>query len=341
MKTIDVNDGIEVKSVTNCCLCGTEGKLLYSDLRDRFFDAPGEWDFKKCCNPECELVWLDPIPTEADLHRVYENYFTHHVTTNGTNNIIVQSKFVIAFRMGLKLGYQMLAYFTGMNHTLSQARHDLAYMYLAKNVPGKLLDVGCGNGIFLDRMRALGWTIQGVEVDHKAAAIAEKEYGIPMFVGSLTEARYPSASLDAISMHHVIEHVHDPIALLRECHRLLKPGGHLIVVTPNVRSLGHARFGQHWRGLEPPRHLHLFSQLTLEGSARKAKFRNLETWTTPANAEGIATASLDIQYDGRHALESPQRFTRELLAKYFQLRALAYYWINADSGEEVILKACK
>jgi 2-polyprenyl-3-methyl-5-hydroxy-6-metoxy-1,4-benzoquinol methylase len=341
MKTFDVNEGIEVQSVTTCYLCGTEGHLLYSDLCDRLFEAPGEWNLKKCCNPECELIWLDPMPTEADLHRVYENYFTHQVSSDGSDNVRVQRMFLKPFRLVLKLGYQMLVYFTGMEHTLSQARLNLARMYLPDNVTGRLLDVGCGNGAFLDRMRAFGWVVQGVEVDHKAAGIAEREYSIPVFVGTLAEARYPSASLDAITLHHVIEHVHDPIALLQECHRLLKPGGHLLAVTPNMRSLGHARFGQHWRGLEPPRHLHLFSQSTLECSARKAGFQNFETWTTPANAEGMATASLDIERGCRHTKGSSQSLTRELVSRYFQLRAFTYHLRHLDSGEEVILKASK
>jgi 2-polyprenyl-3-methyl-5-hydroxy-6-metoxy-1,4-benzoquinol methylase len=341
MKMIDLNEGIEVQSVPTCYLCGREGHILYSDLRDKVFDAPGKWNVKKCCNPECELVWLDPIPTEDHLHRVYETYFTHQVSNNGTNNVRVQSVLMKSSRLVLKLGYQLFTYCTGLNRSLSQARLDITSMYLAKKRSGRLLDVGCGNGAFLDRMRSSGWNVQGVEVDHKAARVAEEVFSVPVFVGTLEEAGHPNTTFDAITMNHVIEHVHDPIALLQECHRILKPGGDLIVVTPNVRSLGHVRFGQHWRGLEPPRHLQLFSQSTLQGSARKAGFRKVETWTTPANAEGIAMASIAIKYGGRHIVGSPQPLIRAFLSKYFQLRALIYHWRHLDSGEELILRTSK
>jgi 2-polyprenyl-3-methyl-5-hydroxy-6-metoxy-1,4-benzoquinol methylase len=341
MKAINVDDGIEVRSATTCYLCGAEGQLLYGNLQDRLFGAQGTWNLRKCCNPECDLLWLDPMPTEADLHKVYKAYFTHQVSSNSTDNPRSHGMLLRSLRLVLKIGYRSLLHLTDIQQSLSQAREDTANIYLSNSKVGRLLDVGCGNGTFLDRMRSLGWDVQGVEVDHKAARVAAKVFNIPVFVGTLEEARHPAASLDAITMNHVIEHVHDPIALLQECYRILRPQGDLIVVTPNVRSLGHARFGRHWRGLEPPRHLHLFSPSTLQSSARKAGFRKVETWTTPANAEVLAIGSFDIERGGRQTAGNSQPLLRELLGKYFQLRACLYYWRHSDSGEEVILRASK
>jgi 2-polyprenyl-3-methyl-5-hydroxy-6-metoxy-1,4-benzoquinol methylase len=341
MQTINVNDDIEVQNVTACYLCGAEGYVLYENLQDRLFGARGKWNLKKCSNPECELLWLNPMPTEADLYKVYETYFTHQVNSSGTDTVRVQRMSLKPLRAVLKLGYRVLLRLIDTHQYLPQGRQDTANIYLSNRKAGSLLDVGCGNGTFLNRMRSLGWNVQGVEVDHKAARIAEKVFSVPVFVGTLEEARRPAASIDAITMNHVIEHVHDPIALLQECHRILKPGAHVTVVTPNVRSLGHAWFGRDWRGLEPPRHLYLFSQSTLQNSAREAGFRKVETWTTPANAEVLAAGSLLIKCGGRQNLGRSQLLMREVLGKYFQLRALAYYRRNFDSGEEVVLRASK
>jgi 2-polyprenyl-3-methyl-5-hydroxy-6-metoxy-1,4-benzoquinol methylase len=337
MKTINVNAGIEVHSAITCYLCGAEGSILYGRLRDRLFGAPGEWDLKKCSNSACGLVWLDPLPTETDLHKVYTAYYTHQATTGqfahaGASNLLRRK-----VRSVLRMVYHRLLHLTG----LSQARFSIATMYLVDDKPGKLLEVGCGSGAFLDRMRSRGWYVQGIEVDAKAAKVARETFGVPVYVGSLEKASYPNASFDAITMNHVIEHVHDPIALLEECHRVLSPGGHLVVVTPNVRSLGHAQFGQNWLALDPPRHLHLFSASTLEAIARRALYQQIETWTTPANAEGIALASIDIQYNRRHTLGSPQPISRKVMSRYFQWQALAHHWKHQDSGEEVVLKAGK
>jgi len=79
-----------------------------------------------------------------------------------------------------------------------------------------------------------------------------------------------------ITLSHVIEHVHDPLKLLRQCFELLAPGGRLWLQTPNLRSLGHAVFGPAWRGLEPPRHLVLFDRATLMAALAGAGFRETE-----------------------------------------------------------------
>jgi 2-polyprenyl-3-methyl-5-hydroxy-6-metoxy-1,4-benzoquinol methylase len=337
MKIISENEGIKVQSTPACYLCGTEGHLLYGSLRDRLFAAPGEWSLKECPNAECGLIWLDPMPTEADISKVYTTYYTHQVNTCERTNIGVWSILWRKLRTARKLVYLRLMSLT----SLHEARFSIATMYLAHNKPGKLLEVGCGTGIFLDRMRSRGWDVQGLEVDPEASKIAEATFGVPVFAGTLEEANYPNANFDAVTMNHVIEHVHDPATLLLASYRVLKQGGCLVVVTPNIKSFGHNRFGQNWRDLDPPRHLHLFSRSTLESIAKKAGFQKTETWTTPANAEVIALGSIDIQLDGKHAMGSSPSLLRELICEGFQLGALIYYQKHPGSGEEVVLKACK
>lgn len=78
---------------------------------------------------------------------------------------------------------------------------------------------------------------------------------------------------DVITLNHVIEHVSDPIELLRSCYRLLKLGGQLWLQTPNIDSLGSRRYGRHWRGLEPPRHLVLFDPVSLRSALHQAGFQ--------------------------------------------------------------------
>lgn len=68
---------IRTRPYPNCYLCSTLGKPLYQGLKDCLFGAAGEWNLKKCPNPECGLVWLDPMPIEEDIHKAYQNYYTH------------------------------------------------------------------------------------------------------------------------------------------------------------------------------------------------------------------------------------------------------------------------
>ena len=122
-------------------------------------------------------------------------------------------------------------------------------MALAGRAPGKLLDVGCGNGEFLAMMQQAGWDVSGVEPDPTAAQVSSERLNITVPTVDLEGASFPSKSFDAITLSHVLEHVYDPIGVLRECRRILKPAGHVVIVTPNIGSLGHARFGGNWRGL--------------------------------------------------------------------------------------------
>jgi len=69
------NEGIRVKEVKTCLLCGNEGVPLYQDLRDRLFGAPGIWSLVQC--PKCELVWLNPQPVTSDVGKLYAEYCTH------------------------------------------------------------------------------------------------------------------------------------------------------------------------------------------------------------------------------------------------------------------------
>ena len=74
------NEGIRVEEVPSCMLCGSEGVLLYENLRDRHFNAPGIWTLLKC--PDCRLVWLIPRPISSDIGKLYEEYYTHNDTSH-------------------------------------------------------------------------------------------------------------------------------------------------------------------------------------------------------------------------------------------------------------------
>jgi 2-polyprenyl-3-methyl-5-hydroxy-6-metoxy-1,4-benzoquinol methylase len=119
-------------------------------------------------------------------------------------------------------------------------------------------------------MKDLGWEAVGVEPDAKAANVAKTKYKVEVAIGALETAGFADESFDAITLNHVVEHVGDPIELLRRCGNLLRQGGRVVVTTPNAESLGHRIFQEHWRGFEVPRHLMVFSPGTLKQLASKA-----------------------------------------------------------------------
>jgi SAM-dependent methyltransferase len=154
---------------------------------------------------------------------------------------------------------------------MSRRQADAEVRFLKYVPDGQLLDVGCGSGAWLKSMRELGWRAEGVDFDENAIAVAQQD-GLKVSAGSLEQQGYPSDKFDAVTLSHVIEHVPDPVGTLTECARILKPGGKLIVATPNNWSLGHRLFRKNWRGLEPPRHLHIFSPQSLRRTLQLAGF---------------------------------------------------------------------
>lgn len=293
------NESIRVKDSQYCLLCGDEGKILYSDQRDRLFGAPGIWSLMQCSR--CQLVWLNPQPISDNIGKLYANYFTHKTPNTNRNRNGELRKAVKVSILESRYGYRMdgsnwiIGSFLGRIGPLRELVGG-SVRWLEANEKGCLLDVGCGNGAYIDQMRQLGWDVTGVEPDEEAASIAI-ESGLPVFRGSLMDAKFPTEHFDAITMNHVIEHVANPVELLKECHRVLKLGGRMMVTTPNIKSLGHYVFGEHWRGLEIPRHLTLFSPEALRICAESVGLEISELRTTARIASGMWAASSLIRQD--------------------------------------------
>ncbi len=282
------------KNADDCYFCGCHGKKKYEEAVDHFFGSPGRWGMREC--EGCELLWIDPLPDSAVLSNAYATYYTHHDRNQG------MSAGVFA---GLRAA--TLKYFLGYgSHSdrggplLERLRHWLLflvpplrdafrseYLGLSAERLGRLLDVGCGGGEFLLKMRELGWEVEGVETDPVAAGKAVRDFGLLVHSSSLQDASLPSGYFDVITLNHVIEHVEDPVALIRECSRLLRRGGRLVLMTPNMQSLGHKFFKQYWRGLEFPRHLKIFSERSLLLCTSLSGFKSVELRTTSRMARLI------------------------------------------------------
>ena len=315
-----------------CILCGSPGTVLYQELRDRLFSAPGLWRLKQCCRPECGLVWSDPAPLEEDLGLAYRTYYTH---TKPAGNLSKFKHFVLAH--GYRLGISVPAILAGLH----RERRDFRHMFLGHLRPGRIFDVGCGDGQVLARMSKLGWRGAGIDFDAAAVETGRQKFGQHLQVGDFQTAQLNERDFDAVTMSHVIEHVPDPIACLKKCRDLLKPGGQLVVTTPNIRSLGHATFKENWRGLEVPRHLHIFAPNLLGDCARAAGLAVLRTGSTAVNADYMANASIAIQKAPRDAnrIGGGWNVRYALASIRFQYREHFALRRNPDVGEEAFLIA--
>ncbi len=277
------SDGLE--RVAGCPVCGCDQRAtVYRHLTDSIFHcAPGSWELHRC--DRCKSCYLDPRPSPEKIHLAYARYFTH--ADPGTSRE-ERPAGLRRLRRSFANGYRNWRYGTkefpatalGVWAILAfpRARRlvDSGMRFIPRAFAGaRLLDVGAGNGAYLLSVRSAGWEIVGVEPDPAAAAVARRA-GLDVREGNIHSLQGAEGSFDVITMNHVIEHVHEPRTVLSEAFRLLRPGGILYLETPNIESRGYRRFGRHWRGLEPPRHLVLFTWNSLEVLLREIGFAEIE-----------------------------------------------------------------
>ncbi len=303
-------EGVEPIAATPapaCRVCGTEGKLAFAALRDHLFGAGGLWNLRRC--PHCASVWVDPRPDESEFSAIYPAaYLTHDVAGTADSARLLPAAVTRLIRLGW-FGYRgreasrveqiagwALAALLPFVRELVAA--DIAG--LGARDRGRLLDVGCGNGGFLRTMSGLGWDVRGVEPDPAAARMSAQAVGEVVHHGSIDTAPFADATFDVITLKHVIEHVDDPAVMLAHCRRLLRPGGKLVLLTPNARSLGGSMFGCDWLGWDVPRHVFVFSSASIRAVLEAAGFVRVCVVTPARKAVRMWQMSRVLQ-DGRRS----------------------------------------
>jgi SAM-dependent methyltransferase len=139
--------------------------------------------------------------------------------------------------------------------------------------PGTVLDLGCGTGWFLERMRARGWRAFGVELNGEAARFGRESHSLEIFNGTLQQAKFPAGFFDYVRSNHSFEHLNCPDSTLDEIRRILKPKGKLFIGVPNIGGLYFKVFRQYWWHLTAPLHTFGYSKRTLSQLLAKHGFR--------------------------------------------------------------------
>ncbi len=325
-------DGLE--AVQECPICGSrERAALHEGLTDTvFFCAPGRWTLYRCA--DCNSGYLDPRPTPERIGLAYQSYYTHsteNIKTLGSKlrlhrrlkralaNDYRNARFGYGYQPALFGGRWLVPLFPGQRAVLDAEGRDLPRPW-----PGAtLLDVGCGNGMFLAHARQVGWEAEGLDFD-PVAVEGCKRRGLKVQLGGMELVSNRENAFDVITLSHVIEHVHAPLEMLAACRRVLKPNGLLWIETPNIEAAGHKIFGQSWRGLEPPRHLTLFSVKAMEQALNRTGFVKISMNHYRPLCLDIFTKSAAISAFGRRDGASETHGEVARLAKDAEDRAHAH-----------------
>jgi 2-polyprenyl-3-methyl-5-hydroxy-6-metoxy-1,4-benzoquinol methylase len=226
-----------------CPLCGSASWTPLVEAPDNAAGERGLWFAVVQC-PECGLCFTNPRPSPETIGQFYPTAYTPHV-------LPPKRRPFWRWRRG-----------GGRYHQPVRWQGE-----------GRLLDFGCGGGSFLAEMHRQGWRVTGVDTCTEAVLRIRQELGLRVFAGTLPNEELEPASFDVVTMWQSLEHVHAPLEVLQEAHRLLTPGGRLYVAAPNIDSLPFRRFGPAWFGLDLPRHLTHFTPWTLHHMLEVAGFR--------------------------------------------------------------------
>lgn len=236
-----------------CPLCSTKAeKKLYQE---------GDYCMVRCLR--CGFIYQNPRPAQQELLNAYQTYLPETEEEIEAWGRMMEP----VFRRGADL----------IERHISQ---------------GRLLDVGSGYGFFLALMQSRGWEVMGLEVSPTGADYGRKRWGLSILPQPWEQALFPEGEFDVVTAFYVIEHLPDPLAFLREVHRIVRPGGMILLryphTTPIKAILSLMRIRNRLYHL--PFHLSDFSPRTMRRALEQSEFRGIETviggFTAPANSAG-------------------------------------------------------
>jgi SAM-dependent methyltransferase len=257
----------------HCPLCTGTAAPYLTDTCDLHYGIEGRWNYERCLS--CRVVFLNPAPTALFLDSAYDDgYYSYQ-------EFVSEPAWKRAIRR--VIGYQP--------GSTGDPRFER---------PGRVLDIGCGSGEFLYKMKLAGWETHGVEVSAKAAALGNSAHGLNIQAGTLASAQLAPEAFDYIRLNHSFEHLLDPRGTLQLIHRYLAPTGRLFIGVPNVEGFAARAFGKYWWNLGPPVHPFNYSRHTLTWLLDQHGFEIL-SYRTNSNFAGIL-GSLQMAVNFRRGL---------------------------------------
>ena len=266
----------DVLAVESCPSCDDFRSTLVHRVTVPGENHAGVFELRKCRT--CDIVFVNPRLSDGVLSQLYGEDF--YFSTGWSYERLASS--VIEF--------------------IQTRRRHRVERYVQ---PGRLLDIGSGDGRFVHHMANHGWEATGLDFSPAAQEFAHQfRSGARFLQGSLDDYAFPSSSLDLITLWQVLEHIGEPRPLLRTCHGLLKRGGMLVASVPNIDGLSSWLTKERWWGLDLPCHLVHYSPSTLRCSLERAGFRvvDIRHHSLQYDPYALLHSSLDWVFSRRHFL---------------------------------------
>lgn len=303
MAGIITTQGLSRLKIRSRCIICSSNKLVVVErhMPDIVTGASNLFvDFRRC--EECQHVQQGRELSQSEILNSYSAYYTRSPRLSETYGRGKFDKFKF-FKSYYEFEYKGVKSIKGilfflLSRILPFARYFLKRAVIFQDAPtdGQKLtfvDVGCGQGDLMMRMKLIGFDCLGVDFDSQAVNIARRR-GLNVLLGD-TSVISKDVACDVLALQHVIEHVPDPQKMLNDLYKVIKPGGVLYIVTPNYMSSGRKMFGKYWRGYDAPRHLNIFNDKNLEKMLTKSGFRCVQRVKDIPQSVGIMKSSIRLQ----------------------------------------------
>jgi len=233
-----------------CPVCGGEAHFYFEKFQRQIFS---------CQN--CGLKFVFPLPRQKEIELFYRQYWEKK-----------------SFRGEKALGY--LSYLAEKESFLNYFQKVFRLINLA---PGRVLDIGCGPGFFLKIAQEKGWQVWGLDLSEEAVAQARKILKTNrIYRKTLEDCNFLPNFFDLVTIFQTIEHLENPLELLKKVRKILKPEGILLLTTPNASGWQAKIMGRRWFSYRHPDHFWFFTQKSLEILLRRAGFVKLKRQKEPA-----------------------------------------------------------
>lgn len=256
-----------MEQLNNCPVCQSQMFEEYLTVKDY---TVSQEQFKIVTCKNCGFRFTNPRPDVNEIGEYYkaESYISHTNTSKGLISKVYQE--VRKFTLKSKLN---------LINKLSPQK-------------GKLLDVGCGTGMFLNIAKENGWQVNGIEPDTGARAIAEEINQIKIKEEVLNS--FQNETFEVITLWHVLEHIHELNATIDWVKERLSKNGSLIIAVPNHESKDAEIYQEQWAAYDVPRHLYHFSQKTIKELFTKHGFELKES--LPMKFDSFYVSMLSTKY---------------------------------------------
>ena len=305
-----------------CEVCGCNQHRFLFEGWDRIFGIPGRFKIVQC--KECGLIFINPQPEPEALKKYYpKNYyipnFSHYKQYSWLRGNVLETFWGYRYHSNSPATPDLFRKMILLPFKIKY-RHSIPFVE-----GGRLLDIGCGNGTELYKLKLMGWEVCGVEIDAEASETARSK-GLSVFTGDLLGANYPDHFFDVVRMSFVLEHLPNPKEVLREIKRILMPTGRIYISLQNARSLNYWLFRRWWFSLDVPRHLFSFTPNTIQRLLSILDLKINTLWFDSAERNFLVSLQywINDRYDRGAVFQAPRPIAE---SRFLKLLFRPFCWV--------------